>query len=136
MISGKEYLEIVKQYFSFLSLELGFEPLKETINGNAFYDVEYKNSDKIISISYENIEDYLSVIVFELKNGIVPDYNDKARTFHLQELSSEIISKLNQLEIRENSMIFKKFIASGGFEKRLLKSAKDLRMVLIHWSKL
>lgn len=69
MIDGKLYISKVKEFFSFLILEYDFKIDKETINGNAFYDIEYKNNKKIISISYENIEDYYMVTIFKLKDG-------------------------------------------------------------------
>ena len=37
MIEGKEYIKIVKQFYSFLETEFGFKIVNETINGNAFY---------------------------------------------------------------------------------------------------
>ena len=64
MIEIQEYIEAVKLFYSFLETEFGFSKVNETINGNAFYDVEFKNKERIISISYENIEDHLEVIIF------------------------------------------------------------------------
>ena len=68
MIEGKEYIEAVKLFYSFLETEFGFNKVNETINGNAFYDVEFKDKERVVSISYENIDDHLEVIVFMLQN--------------------------------------------------------------------
>lgn len=59
-------------YYSFLENEFGFTKTVETINGNAFYDVEFVNKKRIISVSYGNIEDHLEVILFMLEKGKMP----------------------------------------------------------------
>lgn len=69
MIEGDQYIKIVRLFYSFLESEVGFDKVNETINGNAFYDVEYTDTERMISISYENIEDQLEIIVFKLSNG-------------------------------------------------------------------
>lgn len=136
MIDGKKYIEIVKLFFSFLVSEFGFKQLKETENGNAFYDVEYGNNEKNVSISYENIEEYLQVIVFMLKNGQLPDYDDPTHTLHLNELNKRVLSKIDKNEIVKNNEEFNKFKANDELEQKLLKSAKELRLVLKYWDKM
>jgi hypothetical protein len=133
MIEGIKYIRIVKLFFSFLITEFGFRLSKETENGNAFYDVEYSNDKKNISISYENIEDYLQVIVFRLKDGKLPDYDDKTHTFHLNELNKKVLSIIDKKEIEKNNLKFNKFDANDELERKLLKSAKELRLTLKHW---
>jgi hypothetical protein len=136
MIDGKIYIEIVKLFFSFLVNEFGFIQTKETENGNAFYDVEYKDVERVISISYENVEDYLQVIVFILKNGKLPDYDDKLYTLHLGELNKIILSKIDKKDIEENNILFNEVEANNSLERKLLKSAKELRLILKHWNKI
>jgi len=135
MIDGTKYIEVVKLFFSFLMTEFGFRLSKETENGNAFYDVEYSDAKRVVSISYENIEDYLQVIVFKLKNGKLPDYDDKTHTLHLNELNKRVLSEIDKNEIERNSEAFDKFDAKDELERKLLKSAKELRLALKHWDK-
>jgi DNA primase catalytic subunit len=135
MIDGKIYIEKVKLFFSFLVTEFGFNQIKEIENGNAFYDVEYRDTKKSISVSYENIEDYLQVIVFKLNNGRLPDYDDKTHTLHLSELNKAVLSRLGSNDMRENNLLFSKFEAKDNIERKLLKSAKELRLSLKHWDK-
>lgn len=135
MIDGKNYIEIVKLFFSFLITEFGFTQTKEVENGNAFYDVEYRDGQRAISISYENIEDYLQLIVFKLKNGQLPDYDDKTHTLHLSELNKIILPKINKKEVEENNVLFDKFETKDSLDRKLIKSAKELRLSLKHWDK-
>ena len=76
---------------------------EEKERGNAFYDVQYRNKDKIVSVSYENIEDYLQVIVFLLERGRMPDYDDKTKTLHLNHLNGLVMSKVGKDEISSNT---------------------------------
>lgn len=136
MIEGKEYIEVVKQFYSFLETDFGFRKVNETINGNAFYDLEFRDNERIISISYENMEDHLAVIVFMLQNGKMPDYDDKTKTLHLKQLNRLVMAKASKEEINLNAAYFAKADAKNEIERKLLKEAKELRLCLKHFSKL
>ena len=94
MIESGDYIKIVKNYFGFLITEFNFQLLEEKVRGNAFYDVQYKDNARIVSISYENIEDHLLVTVFVLENGGMPDYDDKTKTLHLKQLNKLVTAKV------------------------------------------
>lgn len=136
MKEGNQYINTVKNYFEFLISEFRFRILEEKIRGNAFYDVQYIDSKRIISISYENIEDYLLVIIFILQNGKLPDYDNKTKTLHLNQLTAKILTNINKKEINLNNEYFSKFHAIDELERKLLKSAKELRLCLIHFDEL
>ena len=131
MVEGSEYVQVVKRLFSFLSEEYGIADISQKINGNAFYDVQYHSPSKVISISYENIEDYLQVIVFKLRNGKLPDYDDKTQTLHMSALNEIVFSKVSKTDIGLNNQYFDNHIkAETTFERKLLKPAKDLRLAM------
>jgi len=130
MVEGLEYIKVVKLFYSFLETEFGFKKVNETVNGNAFYDIEYKSSERVISISYENIEDYLEVIVFQLQNGEMPDYDDKSKTHHLNQLNRSVMSKVDKAEISSNIQYFSKYNPKDDLERKLLKGARELRLCL------
>jgi hypothetical protein len=132
MIEATEFIKTVELFYSFLESEFGFKKVNETINGNAFYDVEFKNREKVVSISYENIEDHLEVIVFMLQGGKIPDYDDKTKTLHLKHLNQIVITKVNKGDIILNAEFFVKYNAKNEIEMKLLKGAKELRLCLKH----
>jgi hypothetical protein len=134
MIVGSIYIATVKAYFDFLITEFGFKISEEKIRGNAFYDVQYKNKTRVVSISYENIEDYLLVIIFLLQNGELPDYDDKTKTLHLNKLNVQVLSRIDKNEVSLNNEYFDKFNPKSELEKKLLKSAKELRLCLKHFN--
>jgi len=86
-----------------------------------------------VSISYENIEDYLLVIIFLLQNGKLPDYDDKTKTLHLNKINAQILSRIDKNEISLNNEYFDKFNPKYELKKKLLKSAKELRLCLKHY---
>ena len=136
MIDGQLYTEKVKEYYSFLINEFRFSLIIETVNGNAFYDVQYGDKTKAISISYENIEDYFQVIIFKLQNGQMPNYDDKANTLHLNMLNAMILPQTRGNEIELNSIRFDSFHANNNIERKLLKAAKELRLCLMHFNEI
>jgi hypothetical protein len=138
MIEDIQYIETVTTYFNFLITEFDFKLLEKKTIGNAFYDIKYKDKNKkrIVSISYENIEDYLLVIIFILENGELPDYDDKTKTLHLNRLNEIILANIDKTEINLNNEFFSRFNAKNEIEKKLLKSAKELRLCLKNFDKL
>ena len=136
MIEGEKYTEDVKTYFNYLITEFGFRMSNEKIRCNAFYDLQYSDGNRIVSVSYENIEDYLQVIVYMLQNGKLPDYDDKTKTLHLNRLNAQVMSIIDRNEIGLNNEFFVKFNPKLEIEKQLLKSAKELRLCLKHFKEI
>ena len=136
MIEGNQYIEVVNTYFNFLISEFGFKLSEEIINGNFFYRLRYLDKTKAITISYENIEDYLSVFISILCNGELPDYDDKMKTIHLNKINAMVLSQVTKEEITINNEHFLMFKPKNELEKKLLKSAKELRLCLNHFSDL
>lgn len=132
MVEGNQFIETVKDYFAFLESELNFKVSEEKILGNAFYDVQFSDRARVASVSYENIEDYLLVIVFILQNGKLPDYDDKTKTLHLNQLNAIVLPKVDKIEIELNNEYFLKFQPQSELQRKLLKSAKELRLCLKH----
>jgi sensor histidine kinase YesM len=136
MIDSSEYIKKVNDYFEFLITDFHFKLLEVKIRGNAFYDIQYKDNSRIVSISYENIEDYLLVTVFMLQNGEMPDYDDKTKTLHLNQLNKLIITKIDRGEINLNTEYFSKYSGKSELERKLLKDAKELRLCLKYFNKI
>ena len=134
MIEEKTYIKAVELYYSFLETEFGFIRVNVTVVGNAFYDIEYRDKEMLVSISYENMEDHLEVIVFLLQNGKMPTYNDKTKTLHLKHLNNLVLAKVKNEEIELNAKYFAKYKPQNVIEKKLLKEAKKLRICLKYFN--
>jgi hypothetical protein len=133
MISSQQFLIMVSDYFAYLVADFGLESSEKEVRENIFYDQRFKDNRKVVSISYENIEDYLQVIVYLLENGELPAYDDEYRTLHLDQLRGVIFPSLDKREIERNNEEFVRFEAQSKLEKSLLKAAKELRLCLKHF---
>jgi len=133
MIEENKFIDYVTRTFNFLQTEFQFRLGKRMANGNVFYDVEYTDDKtKIISISFETIENFLQVTLFTMDNGMRSDYDDSSKTFHLNQLNEQILSTLDKDEFEQNNEYFKNLETKNEIEKTILKSAKDLRLCLKH----
>jgi hypothetical protein len=130
MMDGKDFIKAVKEYFSFLVTEENMKLSNEIINGSLYYEVSYLNKTHSISISYENGEDYLNVIIFILCNDKLPNYDDKTRTLHLKRLNSIVLPIIDKSELNLNNEYFLRFRKEVGLKGKLLQSAKELRLCL------
>ena len=106
MMNSSEYLYLVKSFFSFLENEFGMTLSSEDVRGNFFYEVQYRDSIKVVSISYENIEDYLQVVVFILEEGNFPKYDDKTKTLHVDNLIGMVMPKIDKKLLQSNHVFF------------------------------
>ncbi|GAA4340476.1 hypothetical protein GCM10023149_51930 [Mucilaginibacter gynuensis] len=132
MIDAKSYTAFVKRYYSFLISEFDFIVSSEKVRGNTFYDIQYSNKKIAISISYENIEDYFQINIYLLNNGYFPDYDDKTKTLNLSKVNALVIKEISKKEIELNNDYFLIFEAHDHFQKKLIKSAKELRLSMKH----
>lgn len=136
MIEPNQYITIVKEYFDFLFTEFDFKFSEERNIGNVFYDICFKDKDRMISISYENIENYFQVILYLLQNGNLPSYDDNSKTLHLNTLNAMLFSKINKAEVALNNEYFIRFNPKNEIEKMILKSAKELRLCLKYFNEI
>jgi len=135
MIESDRFIKFVQGTFSFLVTELKMKYEKETINGNIFYDIHYRDKDKVISISLETIENYFQVILFKLHGGQMPDYDDKTKTIHLNKLNQSILKTVDKTEFADNNNYFGDIRTEDETERMILKSAKDLRICLKYYDR-
>ena len=136
MIAAQAYLEVSKAYFAFLISEFGFTLATETARSAVFYALEYRHETQVVSIFCENLEDYLQVIIFQLVNQQLPDYDDKRHTLHLHALNQAVGALVGPADWQENQRHFRAFKPKGTVERQLLKAAKELRLCLTHFDKI
>ncbi len=132
MIRGLEFIELTRKNNRFLVDEFDFIEFNVTNREGLFYDIEYKKDGLLISISHENRDDYLQVILFRLIDGKKPEYDDTQMTIHLEKLNNMLLKPLNSNDFKENEFYFASLNASSNVERKLLKAAKELRICLKH----
>ncbi len=131
MLTRMQYNEAVKKYFLFLEQEWGYSQTPVNVKSTILYDIQYTNTKKIVSISYEIKGDGVKVIIFELIDGNLPEYDDKRYTIHLEHLTKDISKDELEKNIIENNNYFNRFDKpKDNVEKEILKKAKQLRLFL------
>jgi len=136
MIEPQLYLKTVETYFEFLVDEFEFVLSEERLRGNVFYDVRYLRIDRLVSISYENVEDYLVVAILLLDDGRVPRFDDLNKVFYLEKMTTILFPQLGAEKIETNANHFANLTPLSSIEKRLLKSARELRLCIRYFERI
>ena len=94
------------------------------------YHAEFTGKRNVISISYEFGDDALFVIIFSTEKGELSHYDDLVSTPRLSNLNSRYMRLVSPRERIETDIAFSAITGEGKAEKLLIKSAKELRLVL------
>ncbi|MCD8511858.1 MAG: hypothetical protein LRY73_19725 [Bacillus sp. (in: Bacteria)] len=129
MLNRDEYFSIIEKQFMFLVNEFEYTPLDKKSKISFLYDVNFQKGNTLITVSLDVRESYLQVILFNLTDGHLPDY-DNENTIHLEKLNKMILSNLSKEEMKENNKFFQYIQPKNQLEKRILKSAKELRLCM------
>lgn len=130
MIDGGLYLSLVESFFMFLESEYEMIICERMIRSNVFYVIRYCDSVKEVSISYENIEDYLQVHVRVQENCDSQNHGKKMKTFRLDSLIGVVVPEITKERLSSNNEFFREHAATNPLERKLLKKAKELRLLL------
>lgn len=131
MITREGYNNAARKYFNFLVERYNFLELEKKSQNSMLYDVEYTDTNLIISISYEIMGEGVNVIIFKILDGIRSDYDDYENTIHL----NRIIKSTHKEEIVEQLMASKSQFEhfekpESDVERELLKKAELLSSVM------
>jgi hypothetical protein len=128
-MTPEDFLRIVTQAFAPFLKGLGFSMDPPSISGR-LYDVNFSSSTHVVSVSFEPGDDLLLVLVFSRENGRLSDIDDPSTTPRLADLNRRYMSAVSREERTANDAMFTSVVARDKDEKLLLKSAKELRLVL------
>lgn len=128
-MDGKEFLRIIDEAYDPFIRKFGFVRGGESINGR-FCNVIFNRGECAISVTYELGEEEVFVSVYERTDGGLSDYDDRSRTVRLSDLNRTYMSSIGPEERAENESLFRLIRADDGEQVKLLKSAKELRLVL------
>lgn len=123
-----EFIEYVKKEFSFLVSEFGFKVEKE-IKDELVYGVLYKNASRAIQVYYEVLDQFSSVMIFRLKNGELPEWDDLKNSVPLHKIS-DFVHTAYQVDQSTSPYAFsKEFYNKNPVLKELNKRARSLKRV-------
>ena len=128
-MNGQDFLRIVNEAFTPFLIGLGFSMDAPSISGR-LYRASFSGPKHSVSVSFEPGDEALFVLVFSREHGELSDMDDRLKTPRLSDLNSRYMNAVNSEERAANETAFKSVVARDEEEKVLLKSAKELRLVL------
>ena len=128
-MSGNGFLQIIKTAFVPFLKDLGFLMSETSISGR-FYRASFLGRSHSIWVSFEPGDSILFVIVFGREDGKLSDIDDPMKTPRLADLNRRYMASVTNEQRAENEIVFETIFAHDKDERLLLKSAKELRLVL------
>jgi hypothetical protein len=128
-MNGQDFLRIVNEAYTPFLTELGFSMDAPSISGR-LYRASFTGPKHSVSVSFEPGDEAFFVLVFSRENGELSDMDDRLKTPRLSDLNSRYMNAVTSEERAANETAFKSVMARDEEEKVLLKSAKELRLVL------
>jgi hypothetical protein len=128
-MNGQDFMRIVQEAFLPFLKVLGFYMDTPSISGK-FYRASFSSPNNVVSISYEPGDNVQFVMVFSRENGELSDIDDRSKTPRLADLNSHYMSKITNDERVQNEAAFASVHVNNKEESFLLKSAKELSLVL------
>ena len=128
-MDGQGFARIVKEAFLPFLEALDFRMDAPSISGR-FYRISFSDPDHVVSISYEPGDNAIFIILFSKENGILSDFDDSSKTHRLADLNRLYMHAISRDERVKNDAAFSSIHVTDKEEALLLKSAKELSLVL------
>jgi len=128
-MNGDDFKRIIAEAFEPCLKKLGFALKALSISGRE-YSVCFESDAQVVDVSYEPGDDYLNISVYRRENTTLSDIDDRSKTPRLSDLTRQYMPLVTRDERSVNEALFKSIVTRDATEGRLLKSAKDLCLVL------
>ncbi len=133
-MDGAGFVRIIRQAFSPFLADIGYLMGEPVISGK-YYRAGFDRPDSSVWICYEPGESLLDIYVFSVVGGVRSDIDERTSTPRLGDLNAAYMGRVSADSRRANDEFFRAVSADDAEERRLLKCAKELRLVLpIHLS--
>ena len=128
-MTGPGFERLVRQAFAPFLARLGLTMGAPSISGR-LYRVHFTSSTHMVSVSYEPGEGQLLITVSSVSANLLSDYDDPAKTPRLSDLNGRYMKLVTDEERVASDDAFSSIVAEDEDELRLLKSARELCLVL------
>ena len=128
-MNDQDFLRVVNEAFTPFLTGLGFSMDTPSISGR-LYRSSFTSSRHSVSLSFEPGDEAFFVLVFNREYGELSDMDDRSKTPRLSDLNSRYMNTVSGAERTANESAFRSVVARDEEERELLKSAKELRLVL------
>lgn len=128
-MNSQGFSRIVKQAYLPFMLSLGFAQNELSISGRA-YHATFAGAKHVVIVSFEPGDDALIVIVRTREAGELSDIDDRLKSPRLTDLSALYMPTVTSDERVANDLAFEGVETADKAEQSLVRSAKELRLVL------
>jgi hypothetical protein len=129
-MSTNAFERMITAAFAPFLKDLGFTQEAMHSSGR-FSSVRFQGSLHVLSVSYEYGDDHLNIMLLTRGAEELGDMDDRSKSPRLPDLNTRYASLITPEDRLDNQHYFAAIVARDALEDRLLKSARDLRLVLI-----
>lgn len=133
-ITGDRFQNFIKKVFTPFLKEMGFTPESPHLSGR-YYRVNFIGDVHTLVVSFEPADSFFTVMLVRNDDNDLSAIDDPERTPRLADLNRMYMSQVTPSEREKNESFFSKIRVKDRSEQVLLKSAKDLRLVLPRYLK-
>ena len=129
-----KFVNLVDYYFGFLVNVWNFNKISEKTIGQFYYSITFQRPGLYnISIDFENAENYLNITIFTLNKYGQESKWESSNTYHLSQINSLIINRIDSIEYKENNYFFQSYLHTGCLQRHYDNAAKSLRLFLLYY---
>ena len=128
-MDGQGFCRVMQDAFVPFLARFGFNENAPDISGR-LYDATFTSPSHLVSISYEPGDDAFFVMVFSRCDGRLSNIDDRSKTPRLEDLNKRYMNSISSEDRRKSELEFAEVVVRDDVERRLLKFAKELRLVL------
>jgi hypothetical protein len=128
-MNGSDFKRIIAEAFEPCLKKQGFALKPLSLSGRE-YTVCFESDAQVVDVSYEPGDDYLNISVYRREHTTLSDIDDRSKTLRLSDLNRQYMPLVTSGERSANEALFRSIVTRDATERRLLKSAKDLCLVL------
>ena len=128
-MNGQDFLRVIRDAFVPFLTALGFSMDEPSISGR-LYRASFSSASHTVSVSFEPGDNNFFLLIFTRENDVLSEMDNRSKTPRLSDLNSRYMQSVNAAERVANEAAFGSISIRDSDEAILLKSAKELRLVL------
>lgn len=128
-MTADRFLEIITQAFPPFLSELGFRLQQPHLSGR-YYRATFVGCEHTLIVSFEPGDNNLVVMLMPNGHDDLAAIDDREKTPRLADLNQRYMNDVTADEVKSNDAFFASIETRDFNERRLLKCAKELRLVL------
>lgn len=128
-MTSQKFVQIINEFFVPFLHDMGFRLDSIEVNGR-FYLARFKGSNHLLNVCFEPGEDYLSAQMSTNGKDIFKVLDDPKFSPKVSELNRRFMGAVTNLEFEANNRFFESATADDPLDRKLIKIARDLRLVL------